>query len=109
MTDTSSLYLKTASSLVTGVVAILGALWALDNHYASAADLRGLEQSIEKQVRILQQERVEDEMFKLDMKKQSQKGKLSPEDAALYERYSRKITIITNEQKAAETVKPTSK
>ena len=104
----TTISLKTAGSTIATIVAILGAFWALDNHYASAADVAVLQRSLETQVRSLRQERVEDELFKLDMKKQAQKGKLSPEDEALYQRYLRKITQTVLEQKTADE-KPTKK
>jgi len=106
--EASTVSLKTAGSTIATIVAILGAFWALDNHYASAADVAVLQRSLETQVRSLRQERVEDELFKLDLKKQAQKGKLSPEDEALYQRYLRKVTQTVLEQKTADE-KPTKK
>lgn len=106
MSIVESLKLKTASSTIGAVVAILGAFWAIDNHYASASDVGQLQRSLESQVRSMRIERVEDELFKLDMKKQSQNGKLSPEDAALYQRYSRKLDQTETEQKAADSKLP---
>lgn len=94
---TKYLTLKSVGSVITGVVAILGAFWALDNHYASAADVQTLQRSIETQVRALRQERIEDELFKLDTKKEVQGGKLSPEDAALRARYIRRLKMTEEE------------
>lgn len=87
----ADLSFKAVSSIFTGIGAVLGAVWAIDTHYASAADLEKVQKSVEAQVIQLRQERVEDELFKLDAKKQTQKGKLDPVEAALYERYSRRI------------------
>lgn len=83
-------------------MAILGAFWAIDNHYASAADVQVMQRSMETQIRSLKIERTEDEVFKLEMKKQAQKGKLSPEDEALYQRYLRKLNETNKEQRAAD-------
>lgn len=96
--------LKVTSSGIVPIVAILGAFWALDNHYASAQEVSQMQRSMETQVRSLKIERAEDEVFKLDMKKQAQKGKLSPEDQAIHERYLRKLTDAQMEQRAADAV-----
>ncbi len=93
---------KNLSSTVAAVMAILGGFWAIDNHYASAADVQVMQRSMETQIRSLKIERTEDEVFKLDMKKQAQKGKLSPEDEALYQRYLRKLNETNKEQRAAD-------
>ena len=61
-----------------------------------------MQRSMETQIRSLKLERTEDEVFKLDMKKQAQKGKLSPEDEALYQRYLRKLNETNKEQRAAD-------
>jgi len=89
-------------STAAGAMAILGAFWAIDNHYASAADVQVMQRSMETQIRSLKIERTEDEVFKLEMKKQTQKGKLSPEDTALYQRYLRKLSDTNKEQRAAD-------
>jgi hypothetical protein len=89
-------------STAAGIVAILGGFWAIDSHYASAADVQVMQRSMETQIRSLKLERTEDEVFKLDMKKQAQKGKLSPEDEALYQRYLRKLNETNKEQRAAD-------
>jgi hypothetical protein len=94
--------IKNLSSTVGAIVAILGAFWALDNHYASAADVQSLQRSMETQIRSLNIGRLEDELFKLDMKKQAQKGKLSPEDEAAYQRHVRKLDSANKEQLAAD-------
>ncbi len=89
-------------------MAIFGAFWAIDNHYASAADVQVMQRSMETQIRSLKIERTEDEVFKLEMKKQAQKGKLSPEDEAMYQRYLRKLNDANKEQRAADNA-PTKK
>ena len=89
-------------STAAGLVDILGVFWAIDSHYASAADVQVMQRSMETQIRSLKLERTEDEVFKLDMKKQAQKGKLSPEDEALYQRYLRKLNETNKEQRAAD-------
>ena len=94
--------LKILSSIIVPTAAVLGALWAIDSHYASAADVLVMQRSIETQMRSLKVDRTEDELFKLDMKKQAQKGKLSPEDEALYQRYVRRLSDTSNEQRAAD-------
>jgi hypothetical protein len=93
---------KNLSSTFAGVITILGGFWAIDSHYASAADVQVMQRSMETQIRSLKIERTEDEVFKLEMKKQAQKGKLSPEDEALYQRYLRKLNDTNREQRAAD-------
>lgn len=90
------------ATFAANVLGILGLFWAVDTHYASAADVQVMQRSMETQIRSLKLERTEDEVFKLDMKKQAQKGKLSPEDEALYQRYLRKLNETNKEQRAAD-------
>jgi hypothetical protein len=61
-------------------------------------DVISLKQVIESQIRTLRVERAEDEVFKLDMKKQAT-GNLSPEDTAMRERFIRRLRITELEQK----------
>lgn len=96
-----SISLKTVGSIISGLVAILGSIWALDSHYASAADVEKMQRGFESQVRQLRQERAEDELLKLSVKKQIQNGKLDPVDSALYERYARRINDTQKEEKEA--------
>ena len=94
--------LKTIGSVVGGIAAILTGVWAIDGHYASAEEVQRIQRGMEQQVRVLRQERIEDEVFKLDIKKQAQGGKLDPMDAALYERYVRRLQAAQQEQKQVE-------
>lgn len=93
--------LSTLASTIGGIVAILGSIWALDTHYASAQDVVDLKQNIaetkqdfSKQILQMRREKYEDELFALDIKKARQKGKLSPDETAIYERNSRRIKSI---------------
>jgi hypothetical protein len=90
---------KMIGSVVAGVVAILGSIWAIDSHYASAADVQAIQKSFDAQFIKIQQTNDEDKMFELDIKKQTQGGKLDPVDAALYERYLRRLQVNTAQQK----------
>lgn len=94
--------LKLSSSLVAAIVAILGGIWAIDNHYASAKDLDELKQTLETQVRALRQERTEDEISRLIAKKEAQGGKLSPEETAQYARLLRRQQQTDMEQKVSD-------
>jgi hypothetical protein len=91
--------LKVAGATIAGIVSILGSIWGLDSHYASAADVDTLKGQFQSQVVQLRQERVEDELFALDIKKQSQHGKLSPIDTAMYDRYQRRVQQYQEELK----------
>lgn len=106
MTTESHLGVKQLSSTIVAVVAIMGAFWAIDSHYAAAADVHKLQQSIESQVRLIRQERIEDEIFKLDVKKE-QRGKLTPEEAALYQRYTRRLQQTVIEQRLQDKAEQT--
>lgn len=86
-----SISIKTISSSLAGIVAILGSFWALDTHYASAEDVNRVQSQVNSQIQQIRQEKIEDELFLLDMKKQQQGGKLNPVDAAMYERYQRRL------------------
>jgi hypothetical protein len=106
---TISISLKTVGSVISGIVAILGSIWALDSHYASAADVDRLQRGFESQVRQLRQERAEDELLKLSVKKQIQGGKLDPVDTALHERYTRRINDTQKEEKEAVALEKANK
>ncbi len=93
-----SVSLKTITTIVTGTLTILGGIWALDTHYASAADVENLQRSVETQMSQLRSDRIEDELFRLDVKKQSQNGKLDPVDSAIYDRYIRRLQQVRQEQ-----------
>jgi hypothetical protein len=96
---TFTISLKTVSTTLGGIVAILTGIWALDSHYASAADVQQIQRSIEYQVRAMKVERDEDELLKLDMKKQAQGGKLEPPEEALRQRYARRLEKAQIEEK----------
>jgi len=98
---TITLNIKAISSVITGLVAIMGSVWAIDNHYASAADVERMQRGFEGQIRSLRQERAEDELLKLSVKKQLQNGKLDPVDQALYERYQQRVAATQKEEKEA--------
>ena len=53
---------------------------------------------MEFHVRQIRVERTEDDLLKLDMKKQVQGGKLDPIDQALYERYTRRLMETKREE-----------
>ena len=94
--------LKTITSVITGAVAVMGSVWAIDNHYASAVDVERMQRGFEGQIRSLRQERAEDELLKLSVKKQLQNGKLDPVDQALYDRYQQRVLSTQKEEKEAQ-------
>lgn len=101
--------LKISSQLIAAVGIILGGFWGIDNHYASAKDVEDLKQSLETQVRILRQERTEDEISRLVAKKETQNGKLSPEETAQYARLIHRSRVTDQEQKVADQKAATKK
>ena len=94
--------LKISSQLIATVAIILGGFWGIDQHYASAKDVEDLKQSLETQVRVLRQERTEDEISRLVAKKETQNGKLSPEETAQYAKLIRRSLLTDLEQKASD-------
>ena len=87
----TTISIKTVSSSIAGIVAILGSLWSLDTHYASAEDVNRVQEQVNTQIQQIRTEKIEDELFLLDVKKQANGGKLDPVDAAMYERYTRRL------------------
>lgn len=87
----TTINVKTLSSTVAGIVALLGSLWAIDTHYASAEDVNRVQKEVNGQIQQIRVEKIEDELFLLDMKRQQQGGKLNPVDAAMHERYERRL------------------
>ena len=91
--------IRTIAASFGAVVAILGSIWALDTHYASAADVAQLKQDLGAQIQQMRREKVEDILFDLDQKKAAQHGKLSPADQANYERQRRRLKEIQDQEK----------
>ena len=104
---TFTISIKTISTTLGGIVAILGSIWAIDSHYASAADVQLMQRSVEAQVRTMKLERDEDELLKLDMKKQAQGGTLDPGEEALRQRYVRRLEKSQAEEKKAAAAEAT--
>jgi ClpP class serine protease len=99
--------LATASATVSAVIAILGAFWALDSHYATAADVQTIKQEImetkqgfAKQVTQMRSDDLDDKIFALQLKKNQQGGKLSAIDEAMLERYQRQEQQVQDQIKA---------
>ena len=90
--------LKGIAASFGAVVAILGSIWAIDTHYASAADVAAIKQDLTSQIQQMRREKVEDVLFDLDQKKAAHNGKLSPEDQANYDRQTRRLQEIQQQQ-----------
>jgi hypothetical protein len=90
--------LATASATISAVVAILGALWAFDSHYATAADLQDVKQTFVKQVTQMRADDLDDKIFALQLK-QNKNGKLDPVDSAMLDRYTRQLQMIQDQLK----------
>ena len=108
-TKTFTISIKTISTTIGGIVAILTGIWAIDSHYASAADVQQMQRSVEYQVRAIKVERDEDELFKLDIKKQTQGGTLEPAEEALRQRYARRLEQARQEEKKTQALEATEK
>ncbi len=94
--------IASASAAISTIIAILGALWALDSHYASAADLESTKATFTKELIQLRADQLDDKIFELQLKQNKQKGTLSPEDGAMLERYKRKLDEVHTEMKEAQ-------
>jgi len=86
--------LATASATVSAVIAILGAFWAFDSHYATAADLQTVQKNFSIQISQDRASDLDDKIFALQLKKNQQGGKLSAIDEAMLERYTRQYQEI---------------
>lgn len=81
------MWLERGVTIVTLVSTLVGGFLWMDDHYASAADLKRLEQNI-KRDRIEDRIRdVSNKIFELEFKQRSSPQTFSPLDAALLERY----------------------
>ena len=98
--------LTTGASAIGAIATILGALWAFDGHYATAADLQQTQQTFTQQVTQMREDAIDDKIFELQLKQNQQKGKLSPIDAALLDRYQRKLQELQTQLKASPTPVP---
>ena len=96
MADEKSGFLKTGAATISAVAMLLGSVWAIDSHYASAADVEKIQKSVDSKITQFQQQHLENQVFLLDMKKQQQNGKLDPVDAAMAERYRRQLQQLDN-------------
>lgn len=100
MADEKSGFLKTGAATISAVAMLLGSVWAIDSHYASAADVEKIQRSVDSKITQFQQQHLENQVFLLDMKKQQQNGVLDPVDAAMAERYRRQLQQLDNNNKS---------
>jgi len=91
--------LITTSALVSAVIAILGAFWAFDSHYATAADVENIQKSFTQQLIQLRSDDLDNKIFSLQRKKAKQNGKLDPDDEAVLERYQRQFDQLQSQLK----------
>lgn len=96
--------LASASATVSAIIAILGAFWAINNHYATAADLQAVQQQIvdtrqgfSKQVTQMRINDLDDKVFALQLKQNQNNGKLDAIDAAMLQRYQRQEQQLTDQ------------
>jgi hypothetical protein len=80
----------------SSIIAIVGALFALDARYAHAADVQRdkaeTQRFIEENTMSIRRQMLEDKIFELDLKKSQNKNQqLSPIDQALRDRYQRQL------------------
>ena len=90
----------TAGAVISSIVTILAAFWAVDSHYATAADLQNVENSFASQMVRNRTEDLDDRIFELELKKSQLKGKLDPIDDAMLERYKRNLRKLEASQNA---------
>lgn len=82
------------------IIALVGAMFALDSRYAHAADVEKDKQQVQRIIletsQTLRQQMLEDKLFELDAKRaQIPNGKLPPVDEALSSRYKRQLEEIS--------------
>ncbi len=95
--------LKVAFGSIGSVIAIVAALFAVDERYAHAADVGKdklqTQDLIQDTSQTLRRQLLEDKLFELDVKKaQAKDQKLPPIDAALRERYQRQLDEVNTAQ-----------
>jgi hypothetical protein len=88
--------LKTLFTASGSIIAIVGAMFALDARYAHAADVAKdkaeTKQIIQETAAVVRKQMLEDKLFEYDVKKeQSPTQKLTPLDAAMQQRYKRQL------------------
>ena len=95
--------LKVAFGSIGSIIAIVAALFAVDERYAHAADVGKdklqTQDLIQDTSQTLRRQLLEDKLFELDVKKNQAKNKqLEPIDAALRERYQRQLDELNTVQ-----------
>lgn len=90
---------KTLLGSASSIIAIVGAMFALDGRYAHAADVEKIksetQQVILQTALTLRKQSLEDKLFELELKKaQTKEQRLTPMDQALYDRYKRQSQEI---------------
>ena len=83
--------LKVIAASLAAAGTIIGAILTVDARYAHAADIQKESLSQQKQITKIEADRLEDKVFELDIKKQTQNGKLNALDQALYNRYQMRL------------------
>lgn len=86
--------IKTAASVIVGTAALLGAMWGIDSHYASAADVKGIKEGVSQQIQDFRTQQLEDQIFILELKKQQKEDegkRLEPIDEAMLNRYKSQL------------------
>lgn len=89
---------KSIATGITAVTTILGGMWALDSHYASAAEVEHIQRGFSQQIMQMRADDIDDKIFMLQLKKNSQQGRLDPVDAAMLDRHERQLRSIQNQQ-----------
>jgi len=97
--------IKASGAILSSIVAVLGAFWTFDSHYATAADMQNMDNKFTQQINQNRAEDLDDKIFILELKKNQQKGKLDALDGAMLERYKRKLDTINTQQKSQEVAK----
>jgi len=88
----------------SSIIAIIGALFALDARYAHAADVEKAKIEtkfyIQETALTIRKQNLEDKLFELELKRaQSKDQKLSPMEQALHDRYTRQSQEISSRNK----------
>lgn len=88
---------KFAAAAISAVGALLGTVWAIDSHYATAADVSQIQRGVDDKITRFQSQHLENQLFLLDLRKQQAGGKQDPVDAAMTERYKRQLQQLDAE------------
>ena len=85
---------------ILGLVGTLAGAWIwVDEHYASAADVRALRKELKIDSVEFRKKQIEDKIFELEFKRRQSPGQFKPLDGALLDRYNRELKDLKDQSR----------